>query len=327
LEWGVRKVGADKVWATGNMGEGVVVGIIDTGCTLEHEALTGNWKSKNGWLDPTSGTKTPTDVQGHGSHCAGSILGSKASGVGVAPGAQWIACQGCQSNGCSGSALLACGQFMLCPSGNNASCDAPHIVSNSWGSQNFFGNDRSYDEVIKNWRMAGIIPVIAIGNSGQRGCRSTGNPGDNPDAIGIGATTEAGKMATFSSLGPTKNFMNGTLNGKIKPDFSAPGEDIISAKYNTKNEYTKMSGTSMATPHASGVIALMMSDEMRRTGQVLSYNQIYKALQKGSVPVTPFAKPYPNFRDCGSKSEKEYPNNHAGYGFMDAPSVIRQLTQ
>jgi len=317
-------VDAPAQWAMGNEGQGVVVGVIDTGVRGTHEALKDNYRNDNfSWFDPSTSTPQPTDEQGHGTHCAGSIVGTT-QGIGVARKAQWMACRGCQSSGCSSSDLLACGQFMFCPTTADATQEdctkAPHIVSCSWGGPNVLGTERFYDDVIKSWRSAGIIPVFALGNSGQTGCKSTGYPGDSKDVIGIGASSNDSTIASFSSLGPTRLLI--FFNGRVKPDFSAPGKDIYSAGHSNDTGYATMSGTSMATPHSAGVIALLLSSATANN-QTLDYEGVKQALISGSEPAVPATGRL--FRNCGFVKETKYPNNHAGYGILNATKAINSL--
>src|SRR5436309_2789214 len=80
------------------------VSSIDTGVRYTHEALKGNWVGGSyGWYDPYKGQATPYDDHGHGTHTMGTIAGSK--GIGVAPGAKWMACKGCDPSGCTEDAL------------------------------------------------------------------------------------------------------------------------------------------------------------------------------------------------------------------------------
>ncbi|OQR92002.1 serine protease family S08A, partial [Achlya hypogyna] len=128
-EWGLDKIQVPQVWAKGYKGQGVVVGSIDSGARVTHEALKGNYRAENGWFQPEGRSPTPEDLHGHGTHTVGTSVG--ANGIGVAPAAKWISCQGClPSNKCPESVLVACAQFMLCPhdaQGNNPRCDlAPH---------------------------------------------------------------------------------------------------------------------------------------------------------------------------------------------------------
>ncbi|XP_035702626.1 bacillopeptidase F-like [Folsomia candida] len=223
-QWGVAKIRAPEAWAR-TQGEGTVVCIIDTGVNLGHVALADAYGGA--WSDPYYNTAGPTDQQGHGSHCAGTVLG-RANGVGVAPAAQWVACRGLNHQGSGTEAnLISCGQWVLTAN------PRPNIVSNSWGGG---AGDPFYNTVVSAWRSAGIIPVFAIGGSGAN-CRTVGSPGDQPNLISVGATTNTDAMATFSGRGPT-------AAGALKPEVSAPGNNIVSCGTGANN-YVTMSGTSM----------------------------------------------------------------------------------
>ncbi len=186
VEWGVERVQATSVWANGNKGENVVVALIDTGVRGTHEAVKNNYRGAYGWYDPENKADAPYDNNGHGTHCIGTIAG--ANGVGVAPGATWMACKGCRTSGCPQSDLLECAQFMTCPTdtkGENKDCSkAPHLVSNSWGGS---GGRDFYRDAVNAWLTAGIIPIFANGNAGPS-CTTAGSPGDYESVIAVGAT-------------------------------------------------------------------------------------------------------------------------------------------
>ncbi|KAG9405033.1 hypothetical protein AC1031_004132 [Aphanomyces cochlioides] len=264
---GVTKIGAPSVWANGNRGEGIVVSNIDTGVLYTHEALKGNWRSDYGWYDPSAKKATPYDGNGHGSHTMGTIAGQ--NGIGVAPNAKWIACRGCTTNSCPEATLTACAQWILCPtdtSGKNANCaKAPNVVSNSWGGST--GGDSWYQSYVDAWRKAGIIPVFANGNAGPT-CGSVASPGDYKNVIGVGATDSSDKLASFSSKGATKD-------KRVKPDVSAPGQSVRSAWYTGNTAYNTISGTSMATPHVAGAVALILAAKPGAT-----YDTVYSLLTK-----------------------------------------------
>ncbi|KAF0728475.1 hypothetical protein AaE_009441, partial [Aphanomyces astaci] len=340
-EWGVNLIGTPAVWAKGNRGQGIVVGILDTGAIHTHDDLKGNWRSTYGWFDPTDKSRTPIDTNGHGTHVAGSAVGQ--NGIGVAPGATWIACRGCTTAKCPEAALIGCAQWMLCPTdvtGKNPKCElAPHVINNSWGSE---VNSNTYQAVVNAWRTAGIIPVFANGNSGPN-CGTANSPGDYKNVIGVGAVGVDDKLASL--LGKRSEFQHlpsrrkrmahgwhyppdyktvigvGNLgiddklsstssrgpaaDGRIKPDVSAPGNRVRSA-WNTGNSaYNTISGTSMASPHVAGAIALYLS-----ANKGAKYDQVYKAFTT-TVDTKTLT---PSNQNCGGVSDSKYPNNNYGFG-------------
>ncbi|ETV70491.1 hypothetical protein H257_14146 [Aphanomyces astaci] len=304
-EWGVNLINAPGVWANGNRGEGVVVGIIDTGVLHTHNDLKGNWRSTYGWFDPTEKSPTPFDRDGHGTHVAGSAVGQ--NGIGVAPGATWIACRGCSTTSyCPEAALLSCAQWMLCPTdatGKNPKCElAPHVINNSWG---YKLSTRAFQAAVDAWRAADIIPVFANGNSG-RTCSTTGTPADYKNVIGVGNLGTDDKLAPASSRGPT-------VDGRIKPDVSAPGNRVRSAWHTGNSAYNTISGTSMASPHVAGAIALYLS-----TNKGAKYDQVFKAFTTtvDTKTLTPYNE------NCGGVSDSKYPNNNYGFGRINVASAI-----
>ncbi|HET7473966.1 MAG TPA: carboxypeptidase regulatory-like domain-containing protein [Candidatus Limnocylindrales bacterium] len=265
-EWGVEKINADQVWADGITGSGIVVGSIDTGVDFTHPALVNNYRGNNhdgtfthdyNWWDPShSCPGEPCDNVFHGTHTMGTMVGGDGPGpftpdTGVAPGATWMTAKGCEDFGCTSESLLSSGQFILAPTdmaGNNADpSKAPDVVNNSWGSDD--PNDTFYLATVQAWRAAGIIPVFSAGNAGPS-CGSNGTPGDFTEVISAGATDKNDLIADFSSRGPSPT-------GKLSPNISAPGVDVISSV--PGGGYEAVSGTSMAAPHTTGTIALMMS--------------------------------------------------------------------
>lgn len=291
-QWGVDMIEAPAAWNV-TRGSGVVVGIIDTGVHLAHEAL--NSAYAGAWEDPYYGSAQPDDAQSHGTHCIGSTLG-RTNGIGVAPEAQWIACRGLNNFG-SGTEgdLLRCAQWML-----NEANPKPNVVTNSWGGGS---GDDWYNEAMRAWIVAGIIPVFALGNSGP-GCGSANSPGDQIYCIGVGATTIDDTMAYFSSRGPSRSM--------LKPEVSAPGMDIISAGNTGTNTYTSKSGTSMATPHVAGAVALLLSQNPD-----LDFYQVKEILQStGDHPPVEQAD-----LNCGDNSQ-EWPNNAFGHGRINVAKAV-----
>jgi len=228
-QWGVTKIGAPTVWSSKTKGAGVLVANIDSGVNGYHEALKGNYAGQ--WYDPVSGTKYPYDGHGHGTHTMGTICG-QTQGIGVAPDAKWVACRGLDSQGSGTEAnLKACGQWIL----NLTS--KPRVVSNSWGGGQ---SSTFYNDIITMWKNAGILPVFSIGNSGPN-CKTANSPGDQSVAWSVGSTKQDDTMSSFSSRGPSNNTQK-----LLKPEISAPGDQIVSAYISSNSSYVYMSGTSMA---------------------------------------------------------------------------------
>ncbi|CAL8075396.1 unnamed protein product [Orchesella dallaii] len=310
FEWGIVKIQAPEAWEVIGQknGEGVRVATVDTGVRVSHEALKDNYLGEYGWFDPSTAEPLPTDRNGHGTHTTGTIAGS--NGIGVAPGAKWMACRGCATSACSQLDLNLCGQFFACPTladGSNPDCSkAPHVVSNSWGG----GRGATwFNGVIDAWVAAGIIPVFSIGNSGPR-CNTANSPGDNAKVIGVGSTMESDAISSFSSVGPTTDL-------RMKPDISAPGSEVNSAYHTADNAYRALSGTSMAAPHVSGVVALLLTRDSDLTAanvrDLLVRNTDKALVFSGLV--------------CEDVPDNEFPNHVFGSGRLNALKSIQAQTR
>ncbi|KAF0692223.1 Aste57867_16675 [Aphanomyces stellatus] len=304
-QWGVDRIQAPAAWAQGNTGQGIVVGSIDAGVRYTHEALKSNWRAEYGWFDPFNGTDAPYDKWGHGTHVTGTIAG--ANGIGVAPGAKWISCLGCNYL-CHQEQLIQCAQFMLCPTdtkGNKNDCTkAPHVINNSWG--NLWGSDW-FDGSLVAWRAAGIIPVFSMGNDGAMGCGTTNYPGSSPLVIAVGGTNSNHGLYHSSSMGPTED-------DRIKPDVAAPGEDVVSASNKDDSSVETRSGTSMASPHVTGAVALYLSAHGGAT-----FDQVYAALT--TTTATQSLVPTDEF--CANIPPTQFPNNVYGYGQINAFEAVK----
>ena len=248
--YGLKKVRAAEVWnELGIDGTGITVGVLDTGIDSEHDDLAGRVIRNKDFVSSYEDDEA-NDGHGHGTHCAGSIGGGATSGkaIGVAPKVNFIGGKIFSDSGSTTREAIMNGmQWMTDPDGDPETDDFPRVVSNSWGGP--LGTH--WVEIMNTWHAMGIAPVFAAGNSGPRP-GTVGAPGAYKEAITIGATDSQDRIARFSSRGPV------TFQGEtyIKPDVSAPGVDVYSAK--NGGGYQKMSGTSMATPHVAGVVALML---------------------------------------------------------------------
>ena len=318
VEWGLSNVRAPEVWSTfGARGEGIVVANIDTGVQFDHPALVGQYRGNNGdggfdhnynWFDPAKicpGT-APCDNNAHGTHTMGSMVGDDGdpgpNQIGVAPKAKWIAAKGCESSGCSLESLMASGQWVLAPTdsnGQNPSPDQrPHVVNNSWGGGS---GDTFYEEIVQSWVAAGIFPAFAASNSGP-GCQTTGSPGDYAISYAVGAHDIMNAIAPFSSRGSS------FFGGIIKPNISAPGVNVRSST--PGGTYDSFSGTSMATPHLSGVVALIWSAAPTLVGDIAATRTL---LDQTAIDTSDLS--------CGGTPEN---NNVWGEGRVDAFAATEQ---
>ena len=315
-EWGVEKIRADEAWVDGVLGQGIVVANVDTGVEFTHPALIEQYRGNLGggdfdhnynWWDPTGicGDE-PCDNVGHGTHTMGTMVGGDGPGpftpdTGVAPGAQWMAAKGCEDFGCSDIALLSAGQFILEPTDlageNPDGSKRPDIVNNSWGGG---PGSTFYLEIVQAWRTAGIIPVFSSGNPGPF-CGEGGSPGDYLESFSSGATDINDQIAEFSGRGPS-------AFGKINPDVSAPGVNVVSSV--PGGGYEAFDGTSMAAPHVAGALALMLSAEPALRGDFAAATDALRATAVDRID-----------ESCGGDEDGD-PNNVYGEGRIDAKAAV-----
>jgi len=271
-EWNIAAIRAPEVWALDPRfdGEGTVVGGFDTGVDITHPDLTPRYRGDHAisWFDPYGERATPFDPSGHGTHTMATAVGgdSGGTGIGVAPGARWIAAKAWNDAGDGlTSAFHQIFQWFLAPGGDASA--APDVVNSSWalsaaGCVNEFAAD------IQALRAAGIFPAFAAGNSGP-GAGSVRSPGAYAESFAVGAVDAFDGIAEFSGTGPSP------CAGSMKPDVAAPGVGIRSA---VPGGYAVFSGTSMATPHVSGAVAVLRSIDER-----LGVEELEDVLRRGAV--------------------------------------------
>ncbi len=327
ITWGVNQVNAPQVWDLGYTGEGIVIGGQDTGYVWDHEALKDQYRGWDGnsadhnfnWYDPVISTTVPVDPHGHGTHTMGTMIGSDVSGtaIGIAPGAKWIGCRNMDQNGVGTPATYAaCYQWFIAPTdltGEGADpAKAPHVINNSWACPT--GEGCAITTLItatQRVREAGIVTVHSTGNSGS-GCGTVNTPSAIYDeSFSVGATDSSDNIASFSSRGPV------TVDGsnRLKPDISAPGVGIWSS---TKDgSYGLNQGTSMASPHVAGVVALILSANPNLIGQV---DEIETLLQES-------AQPRYTSEGCGGDQNDSHPNHTYGYGLVDAWATFQRTME
>ncbi len=349
VEWGVEKINAPAVWALGYTGQGITVGGADTGYDWVHPALQPHYRGWNNfagtaehnynWHDAIHdysplnydtlgnpiGTNpcgfdapAPCDDGSHGTHTMGTMTGDDGLGnqIGVAPGASWVGCRNMERGWGQPSTYLECFQWFLAPTdlnGENANPDkAPHVINNSWYCATFEGcTDLTVNELLQtaviNLKTSGVLVVVSNGNEGWAGCSTTGNPpGYFEESFSVGSTMFNDTISGFSSRGPV--LVDGS--GRLKPNVSAPGQNIRSSTPN--GGFGNSSGTSMAGPHVAGLVALVLSARPDLAGQVEVVEQI---IEETAVPKF-------GWQDCADNFGQNYPNNTYGYGRVDAFAAV-----
>jgi subtilisin family serine protease len=249
----IALVNAPALWDRGHVGQGVVVGSMDTGVDATHPALAASFRGgSNSWYDPNGQhPTTPTDVSGHGTWTTGVMVGSAAGGtsVGVAPGARWIAAKIFDDRGVATTARIhSAFQWMLDPDGNPATDDAPNVVNESWNMSGT-GCLLEFQLDLHNLRAAGVLPVFSAGNRGPN-ANSSVSPANNPEAFAVGGTDLGDTIDPSSSRGPS------ACGQTVYPSLAAPGVDVYTTDlYGT---YAIETGTSLAAAHVSGALALLL---------------------------------------------------------------------
>ena len=334
--YGVAATRAPEVWAMGYTGQGIVVASQDTGVQWDHPALEPHYRGAQGdtvdhtynWLDaiPESGNfdgcaglDFPCDDNGHGTHTVGTMLGTTdVITYGVAPDAEWMGCRNMRSGIGTPESYTTCFEFFLAPypQGGDPLTDgrpelAPNIINNSWGCPPAEGcNKESLRQVVETVRAAGLMVVASTGNNGV-GCSGVVDPVAIYDAtFSVGAHDSSGNLGSFSSKGP----VTADGSGRLKPDLTAPGVNVLSTY--RFNGATSLSGTSMASPHVAGSVALIWSAAAWLVGNVDLTEQI---LLKSATPV------YSSL--CGEDDEVVSPNNAFGYGKLDVAAAVEMALQ
>jgi len=279
----VPLINADDVWkldSEGNncatsgkdclTGKGVTIAIIDTGVDYTHPDLGGclgiNCKVVGGY-DFVNSDNDPMDDQGHGTHVASTAVGKNyGNGLnGVAPDAKIYAYKVLSNSGRGYESWIISGiEKAVDPNSDGDFSDHVNIISMSLGGS---GNpDDPMSRAIDNAVDAGVVAVIAAGNSGPNE-QTIASPGTARKAITIGASNKTNSIASFSSRGPViwTDEITGQEKAIIKPDIVTPGVDICAVQYDSAwndkkcydDKHISISGTSMATPHVAGAVALI----------------------------------------------------------------------
>lgn len=316
LAQSVPLIGAPTVWKDfGATGEGVTIAVLDDGAYEQHPDLAPRVKASfdasspnaPGGLDVLgSAPVVPAGVEGHGTHVAGTIIGpgtqSNGRYKGVAPDASFVDVKVFNAPNRTSSEIVLRGLDWVV---SNMERFDIRIASMSIGGAASDGQDalsKAVDVAVDK----GLIVVAAAGNNGPK-AQTIGSPGAAEKAITVGAVDKKKAIASYSSRGPTKD-------GRPKPEIVAPGSAITSTvppsstsgvgtllRGQTTVYYGELTGTSMAAPHVSGVVALML--EVNPDLTPFEVKQILVATAQ----------------DLGAKGR----DNETGYGFVNAIAATR----
>jgi bacillopeptidase F len=273
---------------------------MDTGADLEHPQLGPRWRGgSNSWFDPHGELASPYDALGHGTQALGVMLGG--SEIGVAPDARWIAARLYDGKGHARmSDIHRAFQWLMDPDGNPSTADAPDVVNASWAlSGRVTGTCvMEFDDDIRALKSAGIAVVFAAGNDGPAAGTSN-SPANNPGVLSVGAVDRDLAIGRQTSRGPS------ACDGAIFPALSAPGINIRTTDLSHGGQpiYALVSGSSLATPHAAGVLAILAA-----AFPSASVAQLEAALLKGA-------------RDIGPPG----PDHVFGHGLVDALAAFKAL--
>jgi subtilisin len=268
--WGIVRIDADDAWGV-STGGGIRVAVLDTGIDTDHPDLS--------YVDCdtfVAGTADCEDDNGHGTHVAGIIaaLDNGVGVVGVAPDAGLDVNKVCTSEGlCYASDVIAGIQ--------NAVEEGADVISMSFGGRSPSKAER---DALQSAYDAGIVLVASAGNWG-----GVTFPAKYKTVIAVGATAEDDTIPWWSSK---------------KPELVAPGVDVYSTTHD--GGYGPMSGTSMAAPHVSGTVALMLT----------TTPGAYDLDGDGWDPEEVRSKLHDTAADIG------YPKGWQGYGLVNALSAV-----
>jgi serine protease AprX len=329
IEPGITYTHAPDVWGLGFTGQDIVIASADTGVRWTHNALKPHYRGWDGvnadhdynWHDSIhSGggvcgpdSPEPCDDFFHGSHTTGTAIGDDGgtNQIGMAPGAKWIACRNMDQGNGTPATYIECMEFFLAPypvgGGQGDPTKAPDITINSWGCPVSEGcvAGSELQAAVEAQEAAGIQMVVAAGNSGSA-CSTVSDPPSFYEAsYTVGAlNTGTDTVAGFSSRGPVTR----DQSNRTKPDISAPGTNTRSCDNSADNAYTTASGTSMATPHISGAMALLWSAIPSLQHQIQASRD---ALNNSAVFISS--------TQCGTAGP---PNNVYGWGRIDILAAV-----
>ncbi|MEF9991139.1 MAG: S8 family peptidase [Romboutsia sp.] len=261
--YGVAMIKAKDLWVDSDKGEGINIAVIDSGCDINHESLKNNIVGVRNFTDEDG--KDPNiviDRVGHGTHVTGTIIANGYDNTiyGVAPGANIYVLKAIDRTG-SGKVSWIVNAIYY------AIQKKVDIISMSLGMAKSSDKlEKAVKEAVKN----NILFVCAAGNEGDGNANDFeySYPAAYEDVISVGAVDRKGVPASFS-------------NSNLVLDVVAPGVDILSTFPN--NQFAILSGTSMATPHVSGSLALLKNWSKKEFQRDLTQEEIYAQLIKHTI--------------------------------------------
>lgn len=267
----IVNIGAADLWKYGYTGKGVVVAILDTGCNSHHLDLNDRIIAGHNFTNDFQGDATIyDDLNGHGTHVAGIIAASlnHFGIVGVAPDVSLLILKvlDAQGNGSINSVVKAIDYAVNWKGPNNESVD---IISMSLGVATL---NENLHLAVKNAISANIAVVVAAGNEGD-GSLNTDEysyPAGFDEVIAVGAVNKNNEVEKFT-------------NSNKEVDLYAPGVDIRSTYIN--DEFIELSGTSMAAPHVTGALALLINKYESLTKAKPTESQLFNYLMKHTTKV------------------------------------------
>jgi serine protease AprX len=249
LDTSVPLLGVPKAWAVGLVGKGITIGVVDTGVDVTHPDLAGRVTATQDFTGQGF-----SDAHGHGTHVCGIAAGSGAASggkyTGVAPQATLIVAKVLKADGSGLTSDVMAGVEW-------AVNQRAQVINLSLGSSGPSDGADALSAACDAAWSRGVVVCVAAGNDGPAS-GTVGSPGGARKVITVGATDDVDAIATFSSRGPTQD-------GRQKPDICFPGVGIAAPRAagtsmgSVEDEhYTRASGTSMATPHATGAAAMIL---------------------------------------------------------------------
>src|SRR5690349_23850516 len=264
-QWGLDLIHADQAHAV-TTGAGAVVAVVDTGIDAAHPDLAGRIGA--GW-DFVDGDSTPQDGNGHGTHVSGIIAANAGNGIGVdsvAPGATIMPVRVLDNNGSGSDANVASGIDWATDHGAN-------VINLSLGGAvptSGLGLADPITAAVQHALDNGVIVVAAAGNDGLPFCENDSFGGK---VLCVGAVDKRENRSFYSTFGSGLS-----LVAPGGSDMPGTDEDVLSTW--NDNGYQELAGTSQATPHVSGVAALLVSLGMR--GQAAVQRILATATDLGS---------------------------------------------